>query len=79
MVHEKYCACVGIYVCREYIQLYLMSQSWKNTAKIELVCSKFMHNNFAVFFNVSCYVCAPICASFQSLSAETLGASRSVL
>lgn len=67
--------CMYEYVCRELVQLYYVTEYGKVQPK-ELVWSKFMHNNFSVFSNASCYVCAPICTSFQSLSAETLGASR---
>lgn len=65
--------CMHGYVCRELV---LCHRVWKSTAEREPVWSKFMHNNFSLFSNVSYYVCGPVCTSFQSLSAETLGAGR---
>lgn len=72
---------VQVPICILHTYIYMMSQSMQgHSQKREPVWpNKFMHDNFVIFFNFSHYVCAPICTSFQSSSAGTWGASRSVV
>lgn len=76
--------CVCGYLCaygtRMSIWCHKACKDTANCKKREPVWpNKFMHNNFVILFNFSHYVCAPICTSFQSSSAGTWGASRSVV